>query len=148
MSIAAKCDICGTELEVDDRLAGNLTKCPKCKQDILVPEPIASSVRVSSRASGATLRRAVGADHSTRIQGSRRVAGYFASLGNTFLILCLAGAALAVVGIVFGETRAPVGVVSAIVLLGTGVFNFLLWHAVHYGLHLLADIEENTRLLR
>lgn len=139
MSIAAKCDLCGTELEVDDRLAGNLAQCPKCKQDVLIPTPNTGPVRVSARSSTDTLRRAMGSDHGSRIQGSRKVAGYFNTLGLLSLLFCGAGAVFAIIAESIG---------LALVLVGTGIFNFFLWQAVHYGLHLLADIEENTRLLK
>ena len=68
------------------------------------------------------------------------MAGYFAAFGIVFLILCVFGVVCAI-----SETQTLVSFGIAVGLVGTGVFNYFLWRAVHFVLHLLADIEENTR---
>lgn len=135
MDITFNCNKCGQSIAIDEAGAGQLVDCPKCGAPVEIPykSPPPSA---TSAPQPPVWKAATAPDHASRVGKARRVADAFAGLGTIILIVCVLGAVAAL----FGDN-----VELALVLGGTGVFNYFLWRAVHFGLHLLADIEENTR---
>ena len=84
MSIAAKCDMCGIELEVDDGLAGQVAQCPKCSQDFLVPARTTGSVRVAVRSSA----RSVASHDSPTGQRTKPLRIVLMAIGAGMLLVC------------------------------------------------------------